>query len=57
MAHAKEQFDTTVDVLKELKCDGKDKLVVLNKMDLLTSPAGVESGKAGVSGCRKEYLH
>jgi len=43
--HAKEQFETTVEVLKELKCDDKDKIVVLNKMDLLTSPAEVNRAK------------
>ena len=39
--HAREQFETTVEVLKELKCDDKDRIVVLNKMDLLSSPAQV----------------
>lgn len=43
--HAKEQFDTTVEVLKELKCDDKDKIVVLNKTDLLKSPAEVNRAR------------
>jgi GTP-binding protein HflX len=43
--HAREQFETTVEVLKELKCDDKDRIVVLNKMDLLSSPAQVNRAK------------
>lgn len=52
-AHAKEQFDTTVDVLKELKCDDKDKMVVLNKMDLLTTPAEVNRAKLVYPGAER----
>ena len=43
--HAREQYETTVEVLKELKCDDKDRIVVLNKMDLLDSPAQVNRAK------------
>jgi GTP-binding protein HflX len=43
--HAREQYETTVEVLKELKCDDKDRIVVLNKMDLLNSPAQVNRAK------------
>jgi GTP-binding protein HflX len=43
--HAREQYETTVEVLKELKCDDKDRIVVLNKMDLLSSPAEVNRAK------------
>jgi GTP-binding protein HflX len=43
--HAREQYETTVEVLKELKCDGKDRIVVLNKMDLLSSPSEVNRAK------------
>ena len=44
-SHAKEQFETTVEVLKELNCGDKDKLVVLNKMDLLKTPAEINRAK------------
>jgi GTPase len=35
---AKEQMETTLEVLKDLKCDGKELITVLNKMDLLETP-------------------
>jgi GTP-binding protein HflX len=43
--HAREQYETTVEVLKELNCGDKDRIVVLNKMDLLDSPAQVNRAK------------
>jgi len=51
--HAKEQFETTIEVLKELKCDDKDKLVVLNKMDLLSTPAEVNRAKLVYPGAER----
>lgn len=36
---AKQQFETTQKVLEELGCAGKETIVVLNKMDLIDSPA------------------
>lgn len=52
-AHAKEQFETTVEVLKELKCDDKDKIVVLNKTDLLTTPAEVNRARLVYPGAER----
>ncbi len=49
-SQAKEQFDTTCEVLKELKCDEKEKLIVLNKADLLKTPAQVNAAKLIVPG-------
>ncbi len=51
--HAKEQFDTTVEVLKELKCDDKDKIVVLNKMDLISTPAEVNRARLVYPGAER----
>ena len=42
---AKEQYETTCEVLKELKCDEKEKIVVLNKSDLLKTPAQVNAAR------------
>jgi GTP-binding protein HflX len=47
---AKLQYDTTCDVLKDLKCDEKEKIVVLNKADLLTTPAAVNAARTVVPG-------
>jgi GTP-binding protein HflX len=47
---AREQYETTVEVLKELKCDEKDKFVILNKADLLTTPALVNQARLVMPG-------
>ena len=47
---AKEQFDTTVDVLKDLNCGDKEKMVVLNKADLLRTPAQVNQARLVAPG-------
>lgn len=49
-SQAKEQFDTTCEVLKDLKCDTKDKMVVLNKADLLKTPAQINQARLVVPG-------
>jgi 50S ribosomal subunit-associated GTPase HflX len=36
--------------LKELECDSKEKLVVLNKADLLTTPAQINQARIAVPG-------
>ncbi len=47
---AREQFETTCEVLKELECDAKEKMVVLNKADLLTTPAQINQARIAVPG-------
>jgi GTP-binding protein HflX len=47
---AREQYETTCEVLKDLKCDEKEKLVVLNKMDLLKTPAQLNQARIAVPG-------
>jgi GTP-binding protein HflX len=47
---AREQYETTVEVLKELKCDEKEKMIVLNKADLLLTPAQVNQARIAVPG-------
>jgi GTP-binding protein HflX len=49
-SQAKEQYDTTCEVLTELKCDEKEKMVVLNKADLLTTPAQLNAARLIVPG-------
>ncbi len=47
---AREQFETTCEVLKELECDAKEKMVVLNKADLLITPAQINQARIAVPG-------
>ncbi|MBC7397026.1 MAG: GTPase HflX [Bdellovibrionales bacterium] len=47
---AREQYETTCEVLKELKCDEKETLVVLNKADLLKTPAQLNQARIAVPG-------
>ncbi len=47
---AREQYETTCEVLKELKCDQKETLVVLNKADLLKTPAQLNQARIAVPG-------
>ncbi|MBC7396205.1 MAG: GTPase HflX [Bdellovibrionales bacterium] len=47
---AREQYETTCEVLKELKCDEKETLVVLNKSDLLKTPAQLNQARIAVPG-------
>ena len=49
-SQAREQFDTTVEVLKDLKCDEKEKIVVLNKADLLKTHAQMNQARIAVPG-------
>ena len=42
---AKEQYETTCEVLKDLKCEDKEKIVVLNKADLLKTPAQINAAR------------
>ncbi len=44
-SQAKEQYQTTCEVLAELGCGEKEKMVVLNKVDLLQTPAQINSSK------------
>jgi len=48
--HAREQYETTVEVLNDLKCGDKERLVVLNKMDLLSTPSEVNRAKVVYPG-------
>ncbi len=54
---AREQFETTVEVLKELKCDGKDTIVVLNKADLLLTPGQLNNARIAVPGAVRLSAH
>jgi GTP-binding protein HflX len=49
-SQAREQFETTCEVLKELACDDKEKMIVLNKADLLTTPAQINQARIAVPG-------
>jgi GTP-binding protein HflX len=49
-SQAREQFETTCEVLKELECDTKEKMIVLNKADLLTTPAQINQARIAVPG-------
>lgn len=48
--HAREQYETTCDVLKDLKCDQKETIVVLNKMDLVKGPARLNQARTVMPG-------
>ncbi len=48
--HARDQYETTCEVLKELKCDEKEKMVVMNKADLLDTPAKVNQARIAIPG-------
>lgn len=48
--HAREQYETTREVLKELKCEDKETMVVLNKMDLLKGPGRINQSRAVIPG-------
>jgi GTP-binding protein HflX len=50
---ARQQFETTCEVLKDLGCDAKEKMVVLNKADLLTSPAQLNQARIAVPGATR----
>ena len=47
---AREQYETTCSVLKDLGCDEKEKMVVLNKADLLKTPAQLNQARVAVPG-------
>ena len=47
---AREQYETTCSVLKDLECDEKEKMVVLNKADLLKTPAQLNQARVAVPG-------
>jgi GTP-binding protein HflX len=49
-SQAREQYETTVEVLKELKCDEKEKLIVLNKIDLIKTPGQLNQARIAVPG-------
>jgi GTP-binding protein HflX len=49
-SQAKEQYETTCKVLTELKADEKDKMVVMNKADLLVTPAQMNQARLVVPG-------
>jgi GTP-binding protein HflX len=49
-AQAREQYETTCEVLKDLECDSKEKMVVLNKADLLKTPAQLNQARVAVPG-------
>lgn len=50
---AREQYETTVDVLKELECDQKESMVVLNKMDLVQGAGKLNLAKTIVPGATR----
>jgi GTP-binding protein HflX len=47
---AREQYEITCEVLKDLKCDEKEKMIVLNKTDLLKTPGQINQAKIAVPG-------
>ncbi len=47
---AKEQYETTCEVLKDLECDQKDKMIVLNKADLLKTPGQLNAARVVMPG-------
>lgn len=49
-SQAREQYETTCEVLKDLKCDEKEKLVVMNKADLLDTPAKLNQARIAIPG-------
>ncbi len=52
-SQAREQYETTCLVLKDLECDGKETLVVLNKADLLTTPSALNQARIAVPGATR----
>ncbi len=52
-SQAREQFETTCEVLKDLGCDEKEKLVVLNKSDLLNTPAMLNQARVIAPGAMR----
>ncbi|NDG83896.1 MAG: GTPase HflX [Proteobacteria bacterium] len=52
-SRARDQYETTCSVLKDLECDGKDTMVVLNKADLLTSPSELNRARIAVPGATR----
>lgn len=54
---AKEQMETTLEVLKELKCDGKETITVLNKIDLLKTPGERNRAKVLSPGAVRLSAH
>lgn len=50
---AREQYETTVDVLKELECDQKESMVVLNKMDLVQGAGKLNLARTIVPGATR----
>ena len=52
-SQAREQYETTCEVLKELHCDEKDKMIVLNKIDLLKGPAQLNQARIAVPGAMR----
>jgi GTP-binding protein HflX len=47
---AREQYETTCSVLRDLECEDKEKMIVLNKTDLLKTPAELNQAKVAVPG-------
>jgi GTP-binding protein HflX len=49
-SQAREQYETTCGVLRDLECEDKEKMIVLNKADLLKTPAELNQAKVAVPG-------
>ena len=49
-SQAREQYETTCEVLKELNCDDKEKMIVMNKADLLDTPAKMNQARIAIPG-------
>ncbi len=50
---AREQYETTCSVLKDLGCEEKEKIVVLNKIDLVEGAARLNQAKIAVPGATR----
>ncbi len=50
---AREQYETTCSVLKDLGCEEKEKIVVLNKIDLIDGAARLNQAKIAVPGATR----
>jgi GTP-binding protein HflX len=50
---AREQYETTCSVLKDLGCEEKEKIVVLNKIDLIEGAARLNQAKIAVPGATR----
>jgi GTP-binding protein HflX len=50
---AREQYETTCEVLKDLGCEEKEKIVVLNKIDLIEGPARLNLARIAVPGATR----